>query len=81
MKSTTYVPEVLNLRDTFLIVAFVYFGVGVLMNFVGPIARLIWTEKMKLALQMGIPAWKRIGFIAVLRISVIALYPIFIYKK
>jgi len=67
--------------DTFLIVAFVYFGVGVLMNFVGPIERLIWTEKMKLALQMGVPAWKRIGFIAVLRISVIALYPIFIYKK
>ena len=66
--------------NTLLIFALIYFGIGVLMNFVGPIARMIWTEKMKLVLQMGIPAWKRIGFIAVLRISVIALYPIFILK-
>jgi hypothetical protein len=66
--------------NTFLIVALIYLGVGVLMNFVGPIARMIGTEKMKLALQEDIPTWKRIGFIAVLRVGVIALYPIFIFK-
>jgi hypothetical protein len=66
--------------NTFLIVALIYFGVGVLMNFVGPVSRMIWAEKMKLALQAGTPAWKRIGFIAVLRVGVIALYPIFIFK-
>lgn len=66
--------------DTFLIVAFVYFGVGVLMNFVGPVSRMIWTEKMKLALQANIPMWKRVGFITVLRVGVIALYPLFFLK-
>ncbi len=65
--------------NTFLIVAIIYFGVGVLMNFAGPVSRMIWTEKMKLALRANIPMWKRVAFIAVLRVGVIALYPFFYF--
>ena len=64
--------------NTLLIFALIYFCIGVLMNFVGPIARIIWTEKMKLALQRDIPTWKRIGFITMLRVGVIVIYPFFI---
>ena len=64
---------------TFLMVGLLYLGVGVLMNFVGPIAHLIRVEKMKLALKQDVPTLKRVGFILVLRLGVALIYPLFLF--
>ena len=49
------------------------------MNFFGPIARLIWTEKMKLSRELDLPKWKRIVFLLVMRLGVVLLYPLFYF--
>ena len=66
---------------TFWIVSLAYPGVGVLMNYFGPLSGLIWNQKLRMALRKELPTWKHVGFMLVLRYGVILLYPIFLVKK
>ncbi len=67
--------------NTLLLTTSAYLGVGVLMNFFGPLSGLIWTQKMSMALRKDVPTWKRVGFMLVLRCGVMLLYPIFLFTK
>jgi len=61
-----------------LVISLAYLGVGVLMNFFGPLSGLIWTQKVNMALREDVPTWKRVGFMLVLRFGVTLFYPVFL---
>ena len=67
--------------DIFLGLLTLYLLIGVAMNFLGPISRMIWVEKMKSLTQDKISDRKRFLLISMIRLGVVFLYPLFFIKK
>ena len=55
-----------------------YLVVGVVLNFVGPLSRKIWVEKMKVASNNENSKIKLLVFECVIRMGVILFFPIFL---
>ena len=57
-----------------------YLIIGVLLNFVGPLSRMIWVEQMRVLTQDDVSKSKYFLFICTIRIAIVLFYPLFLIK-
>jgi len=67
--------------EIYEIAIYIYFSIGVIFSFFGPLARKISIQDYMVSLQKDVSNLKRISFILVLRLGVILFYPYFIYSN
>jgi len=67
--------------EIFLYVVYTYLAGGVLMNFIGPVARKVPWELMKIVANEDAepPRWKMVVLEIIIRTGILLLYPYFTY--
>ena len=66
--------------DIFYALLTAYLVVGVVLNFFGPLSRMIWVEQMRVLTQDDVSKKKYILFMTTIRIGVVFFYPLFLFK-